>query len=201
MTYFLTNPEQNLNKHRACWVSVMGLLATMFMASTAMSATCPESLNFSFNRLQDDAPQSMCQYSGKVVLVVNTASYCGYTGQYKSLENVYSKLSPKGLVVVGFPSNDFGGQEPGSNKQIAEFCQNTFGVKFPMMAKTAVTGANAHPMYKYLARTSGQSPQWNFHKYLIDKDGKVIGTYNSSQSPDQGKLLADIEYALAHNIK
>ena len=173
------------------------ITGALFIGQAAHAANCPDTLNYTANRLQDDAPQNMCQYAGKVVLVVNTASFCGYTGQYKSLEALHTKLSGKGLVVLGFPSNEFGAQEPGNNKQIAEFCQNTFGVKFPMMAKTAVTGPAAHPFYKTLAKATGQTPQWNFYKYLIDRDGKVLGAYPSSVSPDSGKLLADIESALA----
>ena len=104
---------------------------------------CPALLNQQFQRLQDDAPQNLCQYAGKVALVVNTASYCGYTSQYEGLEALYAKYRERGLVVLGFPSNDFGAQEPGNSRQIADFCFNTYGVRFPMFAKTTVVGPAA----------------------------------------------------------
>ena len=120
-------------------------------------ASCPALLNHTFPRLQDEKPQSLCQYSGKVILVVNTASYCGFTSQYKGLEAVYSQYKDKGLVVLGFPSNDFA-QEKGNNQDIADFCESTFGVKFPMFTKTAVTGDAAAAFFKQLAQDPGQRP-------------------------------------------
>src|SRR6476469_9909339 len=121
-------------------------------AATAAPAakSCPAILHQSFNRLQDEAPQDLCQYAGKVVLVVNTASYCGFTNQYDGLEKLYAKYSKQGLVVLGFPSNDFGKQEPGSSKEIADFCYNTYGVKFPMFAKSEVVGPNVNPLHASL---------------------------------------------------
>src|SRR5574343_1015784 len=115
--------------------------------AAASAAACPATLQHTYLRLQDEKPQSLCQYAGKVVLVVNTASYCGFTGQYKGLEELYSRYKDRGLVVLGFPSNDFGQQEPGSAKEIADFCANTFGVKFPMFAKSHVTGKEANPLF------------------------------------------------------
>lgn len=159
-------------------------------------AACPALLNQRFKRLQDDAPQDLCQYSGKVLLVVNTASYCGFTSQYEGLEALHAKYSQKGLVVLGFPSNDFGNQEPGDSKQIADFCFNTYGVKFPMFAKTSVTGKDVNPLHAELARITGTTPKWNFYKYLIDRNGKVVGSYSSRVTPDDRKLLGDIEKAL-----
>jgi len=165
-------------------------------AWAAPSASCPALLNHTFARLQDDAPQNLCQYQGRVVVVVNTASYCGFTTQYEALEKVYARFKDKGLVVLGFPSNDFGNQEPGSNQQIAEFCSNTFGVKFPMFAKTGVSGKNANPLFKSLARQS-EAPGWNFHKYILDRNGKLVRSYSSQVAPDDRRLIADIERALA----
>jgi glutathione peroxidase len=163
------------------------------------SANCPSILNKTFKRLQDEAPQNLCQYAGKVLLIVNTASYCGFTPQYEGLEKLHADLSPKGLVVLGFPSNDFGQLEPGNSKQIADFCVNTYGVKFPMFEKSIVAGANANAMYRELAQATGKAPQWNFHKYLIDRKGKVIGSYPSNLSPTEKGFLTDIERALSGN--
>ena len=156
---------------------------------------CPAILDYRFNRLQDEAPQNLCQYAGKVVLIVNTASYCGFTPQYKGLEALYAKYAPKGLVVLGFPSNDFN-QEPGDSKQIADFCYNTYGVQFPMFAKSSVAGAEANPLHKALAQATGTSPKWNFYKYLIDRNGKVVGSYSNRTTPEDKGFIADIEKAL-----
>lgn len=163
--------------------------------AAAQPAACPASLNFTFPRLQDEAPQNLCQYAGKVVLVVNTASYCGFTPQYEGLEALYAKYRERGLVVLGFPSNDFS-QEPGSAKEIADFCYNTYGVKFPMLGKSHVRGSAANPMYTMLAKESGTTPKWNFYKYLIDRDGKIVGSYNSMTKPDDKQLVGRIEQLL-----
>ena len=163
----------------------------------APAAGCPALLNYTFPRLQDESPQSLCQYAGKVVLVVNTASYCGFTPQYKGLEAMYAKYGPQGLVVLGFPSNDFGQQEPGSGKQIADFCYNTYGVKFPMFSKTEVVGPHTAPLFMALAQATGQRPTWNFHKYLIGRDGRVIASFDSEVTPASPTLVAGVEKALA----
>ena len=159
------------------------------------SATCPALLNHTFDRLQDEKPQSLCQYSGKVVLVVNTASFCGFTSQYEGLEKLYANYKDKGLVILGFPSNDFS-QEPGDSKEIADFCYNTYGVKFPMFSKTAVKGKEAHPLFAALTKTSGKAPGWNFNKYLIDREGKLVNHYGSTTGPSDKALVAAIEKAL-----
>ncbi len=169
---------------------------TPVVAPGAAQTTCPAILQHQFLRLQDEAPQHLCQYAGKVVLVVNTASFCGYTGQYEGLEALYAKYQRRGLVVLGFPSNDFGEQEPGSSKEIADFCFNTYGVKFPMFSKTVVAGEARHPFYAALFKATGQAPKWNFHKYLLDRNGKVVGSYASKVTPDDATLLAAIEQAL-----
>jgi glutathione peroxidase len=160
------------------------------------AASCPALLKQTFKRLQDDAPQDLCQYAGKVVLVVNTASYCGYTKQYEGLESLYAKYSPKGLVILGFPSNDFGKQEPGSAKEIADLCFNTYGVKFPMFAKSVVSGADANPLHAQLIKATGKEPKWNFTKYLIDRNGKVIEHFPSKVTPEDKALVGKIEQAL-----
>jgi glutathione peroxidase len=165
-------------------------------AAAPAKNACPAILKQTFNRLQDDAPQDLCQYAGKVVLVVNTASFCGYTKQYEGLEALYAKYSKQGLVVLGFPSNDFGKQEPGSSKEIADFCYNTYGVKFPMFAKSSVTGAEANPLHANLIKLTGKEPKWNFTKYLIDRNGKVLEYYPSKVTPDDKQLVSRIEQAL-----
>ena len=165
--------------------------------AAAQPASCPAILNKTFNRLQDEAPQNLCQYAGKVILVVNTASYCGYTPQYKGLEELHAKYAARGLVVLGFPSNDFGKQEPGSSKEIADLCYNTYGVKFPMFAKSVVTGPEANPLHASLTKATGQAPKWNFTKYLIGRDGKVLEHFPSKVTPEDPALVGKIEQALA----
>jgi glutathione peroxidase len=159
---------------------------------------CPAILQHTFPRLQDEKPQALCQYAGKVVLVVNTASFCGFTPQYKGLEALDSKYRARGLVVLGFPSNDFA-QESGSNKEIADFCESTFGVKFPMFAKSSVRGLDANVLFKELAQASGTTPKWNFYKYLIARDGKVVESYSSMTSPDDRSFVREVEKQLGTN--
>ena len=165
-------------------------------ADEPREAGCPASLRHTFPRLQDEKPQSLCQYSGKVALVVNTASYCGFTPQYKGLESLYGKYKDQGLVVLGFPSNDFA-QEQASNKEIADFCESTFGVKFPMFGKSSVRGRDANPLFRQLAEKTGRQPLWNFHKYLIGRNGSIIASYTSLTDPTDRVLLRDIEKQLA----
>ncbi len=136
-------------------------------------------------------------YGGKVLLVVNTASKCGFTPQYEALEAMNAKYEARGFSVLGFPSNDFMGQEPGTEKQIQEFCKLTYGVKFPMFEKVHVKGNDVTPFYKQLSAATGESPGWNFHKYLIDRNGKVVGSFGSRTKPDDAKLVAQLESLLA----
>jgi glutathione peroxidase len=161
---------------------------------TAMSA-CPALLDRKVETI-DEKPQSLCDYQGKVLLVVNTASECGYTPQYEGLEALYRKYRSRGLVVLGFPSNDFGGQEPGSNKEIASFCVNQYAVDFPVLAKTTVKGAAATPLFADLSRASGKSPQWNFHKYLVDRSARQVTSFDTGVEPQDPKLIAAIERLL-----
>ena len=135
--------------------------------------------------------------AGKVLLVVNTASFCGFTGQYEGLERLFARLGPRGLVVLGFPSNDFGQQEPGKGKDIADLCYNTYGVKFPMFEKSVLSGKNANPLFLELAKAGGGAPRWNFYKYLVGRDGKLIDSYSSMTAPDSGALVRDVKRALA----
>ncbi len=180
-------------KSRFLWP---GLLALAVMPVEA-APSCPPLLNHQFVSLQDGKPLSLCQFAGKVVLVVNTASYCGFTSQYDGLERLHERLKDKGLVVLGFPSNDFGEQEPGSNAQIADFCRLTYGVRFPMVGKTVVKGAQANPFYRQLAERTGSVPRWNFHKYLISRDGRQVVAYSSLTTPDDDDLLRQIDHFLA----
>jgi len=166
-------------------------------ANAAGTADCPPLLRHTMTRLQDEAPQPLCQYAGRVLLVVNTASQCGYTPQYKGLEALHAKYATRGLVVMGFPSNDFGGQEPGGAKEIGETCFNVYGVRFPMFSKITVKGTGTHPLYAQLAQASGERPGWNFHKYLVDRRGKVVASFRSDVEPEDRRLTAELEKLLA----
>ena len=185
----------------ASWAALAGVPVraqsptTPVAATNAASAACPAVLQKTFKKLQDESDQSLCQYAGKVVLVVNTASFCGYTSQYEGLEALYAKYAARGLVVLGFPSNDFE-QEPGGNQQIADFCYNTYGVKFPMFAKTSVVGKKANPLYVDLARLTNKRPEWNFHKYLLDRSGKPVQSFASVVSPTDRRFVSEIERLL-----
>jgi len=160
---------------------------------------CQESLlDHNFRRLASSENINLCKaYTDKVVLVVNTASKCGNTPQYEGLEKLYEEYADKGFVVIGFPSNDFLGQEPGSEEQIQDFCRLTYGVKFPMFEKTTVTKKNAHPFYVALAATAGTYPTWNFHKYLIGRNGKLITNFSPGTKPYANEVIAAIKRALA----
>jgi glutathione peroxidase len=138
-------------------------------------------------------------FSGKPVLVVNVASYCGLTPQYTDLEKLHETYGPKGLVVLGVPCNDFGAQEPRSEGEIAKFCTSMYGVKFPLASKEKVIGPNAHPLYKWIGDKLGEGalPKWNFHKYLIGKDGELLETFGSRVSPGSAEVKKSIESALA----
>jgi glutathione peroxidase len=163
----------------------------LVIGETSMAA-CPPLLDRSMPNIVEQ-PQSLCEYAGKVVLVVNTASQCGYTPQYEGLEALYRKYKPRGLVVLGFPSNDFGGQEPGSNKDIAAFCVNQYAIDFPMFAKTEL---RKNPLFADLLKATGQAPRWNFHKYLVDRSGAKVQSFDTRVSPDDPKLVAAIERLL-----
>ena len=168
-----------------------------FASSSSPVTACPALLQHSFTPIQGGAPQSMCQFQGKVLLVVNTASQCGYTPQYDGLEALYRKFRDRGLVVIGFPSNDFGGQEPGTNKEIAEFCRTVYGLQFPMFEKQSHGKLAANPLYGELLARTGQAPKWNFHKYVIDRSGARVTSFKSDTEPDSRELVALIERLLA----
>ena len=167
----------------------------------ADTGNCSNLLNHNFPRLQDEKAQDLCQYQGKVVLVVNTASFCGFTKQYKGLEKIYERYREKGFVVLGFPSGNFRNQEYATNEKIAEFCENTYGVKFPMFAKSDVVNDNgyeANPLFSKLSNLS-EPPRWNFHKYLISRKGEFHKSYSSFTSPTSKGLSSEIEKLLQTN--
>lgn len=185
--------KMNTIKFRSLFL--LAVLALTSVSAVGAPASCNPLLNHRFNSLQGK-PQDLCQYSGKVVLVVNTASYCGYTAQYEALQSLFDKYQQRGLVVLGFPANDFGKQEPGSNAEVADFCERTFKVKFPMMEKTSVLAGQANPLHESLFKASGERPKWNFHKYLLARDGSSVKSFGSRVKPDADELVAEIEALL-----
>lgn len=169
-----------------------------WLAAFVAVASCNGPLDVSKRRLAGDETVRLCEaYANQVVLVVNTASKCGYTDQYEGLESLYDQRRDEGLVVLGFPSNDFGGQEPGTETSVAKFCRLTYGVQFPMFEKTATAEGTQDPLYQALAASAGRYPQWNFHKYLIGRDGQVIRDFPSATRPDDPELTKAIDAALA----
>ena len=175
--------------------SLLGVL--LFMAVSTTVASEGTLLDQDFRRLASDEVVNIGdEYGGKVLLIVNTASKCGNTPQYDGLEKLYQEYGDRGLVVLGFPSNDFMGQEPGTEDEIKEFCRLTYGVEFPMFEKTRVTGQDAHPFFTALAEASGTPPRWNFHKYLIDRDGRLVSDFSPGTQPYDEKLVQAIEAAL-----
>jgi len=173
------------------------MTATPVKAAKNQTASCPPLLDFNVKQLNGDEIVHLCEaYQHKVLLVVNTASKCGFTPQYEGLEKLYSNLKDEGFAVLGFPSNDFGNQEPGSEAKVQAFCRLTYDVKFPMFGKTSVIKGQASPFYTALEQASGEAPRWNFHKYLIGRDGKLIASFASSVTPDDKNLLSAIVTAI-----
>lgn len=178
----------------------MRFLTVVFLLITGVTTMAADTvlLDQDFRRLaSDDVVNLDVAYAGKVVLVVNTASKCGNTPQYDGLEKLYQEYGDEGLVVLGFPSNDFMGQEPGTEEQIQEFCRLTYKVKFPMFEKVTVKEGEAHPFFDQLAAAAGTYPTWNFHKYLIGRDGKVVTQFSPRTQPYDGEVVSQIESALA----
>jgi glutathione peroxidase len=163
--------------------------------ATPAKSQCAPLLNQKFTTLQGKS-LDFCDFSGKVVLVVNTASYCGFTKQYEGLQALHDKYKARGLVIVGFPANDFGKQEPGSNAEVADFCERTFKVKFPMTEKTSVLEGTANPLHEALAKATGERPKWNFHKYLIARDGATVASFGSRVEPTSAEMTAKLETLL-----
>lgn len=176
--------------------TLTGLLA--LLAATAALSSDGSLLDQEFRRLASDEVVNIGEtYRGKVILVVNTASKCGNTPQYDGLEKLYDEYQDDGLVILGFPSNDFFGQEPGTEEEIQEFCRLTYGVRFPMFEKVTVKEGEAHPFFEQLAAAAGTYPTWNFHKYLIGRDGQVVAEFSPRTQPYDDKLVSSIRGALA----
>ena len=151
---------------------------------------CPATLDFKLRKLAEKDEINLCDsYKGKVVLIVNTASKCGFTDQFGELEKIYGKYKDKGFVVLGFPANDFANQDPENEKNIAKFCRLTYGVKFPMFEKTHAAKKTASPLYQTLGNLSGEFPRWNFHKYILDTNGNLVASFPSQVSPTDRQLL------------
>lgn len=169
--------------------SILTLVA-LLSCCPAFAATCPSLLDRTITTLQGDKVD-LCRYAGKPILVVNTASKCGYTSQFEKLEGMYGKYRDRGLLVIGFPSNDFK-QELSSNGEIEQFCKLTYKVKFPMSEPSSVTGRQANAFFKALAQRSGAEPEWNFHKYLIAPDGKTVYSFATPVEPDSPAIIDKI---------
>lgn len=163
------------------WIAAAAL---SLLLGNGVAGACSEVLDHTLRRLGADTREHLCQaYQGQVLLVVNTASRCGFTPQYDGLEALHDRYSGRGFAVLGFPSNDFAGQEPGTEDQIKDFCRTTYGVRFPMFEKVSVVGSHAAPLYRDLARAGGGPPGWNFHKYLLDHRGRVVASFPSRVEP------------------
>ena len=179
-------------------LTVTSALALGCAGAAVAGGDAGNAYQFTFTSI-DGKPMSMADFKGKTVLVVNTASQCGFTPQYSALEAVYKKYRDKGLVVLGVPSNDFGGQEPGSNAEIKKFCEGNYDVDFPLTTKYDVKGDTAHPFYKWAAATGGDAavPKWNFHKLLIDSKGNLVAEFPTKTKPDADDVTKAIETSLA----
>lgn len=184
-------------KPRNFSIFMMTCVGLWVSAPATAEQPCPATLNHTVGQLAEGAQVNLCEaYRGKVVVVVNTASKCGFTPQYDGLEALYKKYGDRGFVVLGFPSNDFGEQEPGTEKQIQEFCRLTYGVKFPMFEKTKVRSDNADPVFKVLGTMAKEYPQWNFHKYVLDREGKLAASFSSRVDPQDQRIVGLIESLL-----
>lgn len=181
-------------------LTMAAVVGTFVLTSgSAPADTSPRTAyDFSFVAINGE-PLPLEQYRGKVMLVVNTASFCGFTQQYEGLQSVWERYRSKGLVVIGVPSNDFGNQEPKSESEIVKFCRGAFGVTFPLTEKSTVKGPDAHPFYAWAAQTLGETgkPRWNFHKYLVGADGRLLAWFSSAVKPTSSKVTEAIEQALS----
>lgn len=180
--------------------TLFAFLGTLILGTAAQAEEAPVHTAYDFEFVSiDGEPLPLSEFEGKVLLVVNTASKCGFTNQYTGLQALYDTKKDKGLVILGVPSNDFGGQEPGTEAEIKEFCQNHYAVTFPMTSKSVVSGKEAHPFYKWAREQVGWpgAPKWNFHKYVIGRDGKLVDYFSSMTAPDSANLEMKLDEALA----
>lgn len=178
-------------------IKLLALIGLIAVPQAHSAPTGGHLLDHELRRLNSDERVNLKEaYAGKVVLVVNTASKCGFTGQYEGLEALYARYGERGLVVLGFPSNDFAGQEPGTEAQIQDFCRLTYSVRFPMFEKVSVRKGSAHPLYQGLAEAAGRYPKWNFHKYLVDREGRLVDDFLTITSPQSGRMVEAIERLL-----
>jgi glutathione peroxidase len=186
-------------KSQCCVRNFLLIVLGGIMNTASATVVSDNAYKYSFTTLIAHKPLPLLEYKGKVLLIVNTASKCGFTPQYARLEELYKTYKDQGLVILGVPSNDFGGQEPGSEQEVANFCQLNYGVSFPMTAKEIVAGKNAHPFYLWAKEKLGFStaPKWNFHKYLINRKGELIDYFFTTTSPDSKRVIKAIEKALA----
>jgi len=168
------------------------------VAPSARSAPMENAYDFSFKTI-DGGPLPLSEFRGRPILVVNTASFCGYTPQYTAIQDLWQRYRDRGLAVIGVPSNDFGGQEPGSAEEIKSFCEVNFAVDFPLAEKARVVGADAHPFYRWARSALGEkaAPQWNFHKYLVGVDGRLAASFATSVSPTAPEVVKAVEAELA----
>lgn len=175
----------------------LAAFAGMLLGGPAMAETAHD---FTFERIEG-GQLPMSEFKGKAVLVVNTASFCGYTPQYEGLQSLWESYKDKGLVVLGVPANNFGAQEPGSTEDIKTFCEANYGVDFPMTEKVDVVGGEAHPFYKWAKQAMGDGsvPKWNFHKYLVNTKGELVGAFPSAVKPESAEIKSAVEKALAAN--
>ena len=182
-------------------LATVGAVFTLARPAAAAGDAEPTAGLYAFEAKRLDGQlEKLDRYRGQVLLIVNTASRCGYTPQYEALQALYEEKRDRGLVVLGFPSNDFGNQEPGSDRQIGEFCKLNYGVDFPMFSKVEVGGPDAHPVYAYLTsqpKPVGGPVAWNFQKYLVDRDGRVVSKFESRVKPDDPKLVSAVDALLA----
>ncbi len=172
-------------------------LAAVSASALAEPKTCPSLLDLEVRRLAGEDVVNLCDvYGGQVLLIVNTASKCGFTPQYEGLEALYRKYKDRGLVVLGFPSNDFANQDPGTEEEIKEFCRLTYSIEFPMFEKVSVKKGRASPLFDRLAAAGAPYPKWNFYKYLVDRNGELVDYYSSITSPESRKIVRAIERLL-----
>ena len=176
---------------------ISAVIAASAAGVASADTPCAPLLDVSKRPLAAAEPVHLCEaYRGKVVLIVNTASRCGYTPQYEALQALYEAKRDQGLVILAFPSNDFGGQEPGSAEEIREFCRVNYGITFPVFEKIRVARDGADPLYRRLGEAAGEYPAWNFHKYLLDRQGRLVATFPSRVRPDDPRLVKAVEEAL-----